>query len=160
MRGCLDNSSGNCPRGKLLFGWFVAYIIPPMKTVPRNIVSRINYTRYIFSPKIRNHSTLVDSCFLLFSFFVIKVSNRLWFLLKKKLYKNSETETIEKRRTSQEEIEYRILKQNCVCFCNRKRLTRFTIKKLIKFCSSKGKSSVYLNFSRLAIFSIKFYTTI
>ena len=41
--------SGNCLWGKLLFGWFVAYIIPPRKTAPRNIVPRINYTRYIFS---------------------------------------------------------------------------------------------------------------
>ena len=70
---------GNCPRGKLSFGWFVAYIftprtIGPEKTAPlplRKIVPRINYTRDIFSPRIRNLSTLIDSCFLLFSFSVI-----------------------------------------------------------------------------------------
>ena len=37
----------------------------------------------------------------------------------KKLYKNSETENIEKRRTSQKQIEYGILKQNYVYVCNR-----------------------------------------
>ena len=109
--------SGNCLWGKLLFGWFVAYIIPPRKTAPRNIVLRINYTLYNFSPRIRSRSTLVDSCFLLFSFFVVWSSTRLWFLYKKKLYKNSETKTTEKR-TSQKQTEYGILKQNCVCFCN------------------------------------------
>ena len=105
------------PQGKMPFGWFVAYIIPPRKTAPRNIVLRINYTLYNFSPRIRSRSTLVDSCFLLFSFFVVWSSTRLWFLYKKKLYKNSETETTEKR-TSQKQTEYGILKQNCVCFCN------------------------------------------
>ena len=29
---------GNCPRGKLPFRWFVAYIIVPRKTDPKNIV--------------------------------------------------------------------------------------------------------------------------
>ena len=105
------------PRGKMPFGWFVAYIIPLRKTAPRNIVLRINYILYNFSPRIRSRSTLVDSCFLLFSFFMVWISTRLWFLYKKKLYKNSETETTEKR-TSQKQIEYGILKQNCVCFCN------------------------------------------
>ena len=57
----------NC--NQVPFGWFVAYIIAPWKTPPRNIVHRINYTQYIFSPRIRNRSTLIDSCFLLFSFF-------------------------------------------------------------------------------------------
>ena len=28
---------------------------------PRSIVARINYTRYIFSPRIKNRSTLIDS---------------------------------------------------------------------------------------------------
>ena len=50
---------GNC--SWVPFGWFVL----------RNIVPRVNYTRYIFSPKIKNRSTLIDSCFLLFSFFVV-----------------------------------------------------------------------------------------
>ena len=45
-----------CPRGKLS---------------SRKIVLRINYTRDIFSPRIRSCSTLTDSCFLLFSFFVV-----------------------------------------------------------------------------------------
>ena len=38
----------NCPRGKLSFKWFAAYIIPPRKTDPRNIIPRMNYTQYIF----------------------------------------------------------------------------------------------------------------
>ena len=38
----------NCPRGKLSFRWFAVYIIPPRKTDPRNIIPRMNYTRYIF----------------------------------------------------------------------------------------------------------------
>ena len=33
---------------------------------PKNIVPRINYTQYIFSPRIRNRSTLINNCFLLF----------------------------------------------------------------------------------------------
>ena len=45
-------SPGNCPR--LPFGWLV----------PTNIVPRINYTLYIFSPRFRNRSTLIDSYFL------------------------------------------------------------------------------------------------
>ena len=105
------------PRGKMPFEWFLAYIISPRKTASRNIVLRINYTLHNFSPRIRSRTTSVDSCFLLFSFFVVWISTRLWFLYKKKLYKNSETETTEKR-TSQKQIEYGILKQNCVCFCN------------------------------------------
>ena len=114
-------SKNNCPleiaRGKMPFEWFLAYIISPRKTASRNIVLRINYTLHNFSPRIRSRTTSVDSCFLLFSFFVVWISTRLWFLYKKKLYKNSETETTEKR-TSQKQIEYGILKQNCVCFCN------------------------------------------
>ena len=70
-----NHFKGNCPLTKspwkLPFRWFVAYICHPRKTAPRNIVPRINYTWYIFSPRIRNHSTSVNSCFLLFSF--------LWF---------------------------------------------------------------------------------
>ena len=66
-----QNPPENCPQGKLLFRWFVAYIRQPRKAAPRNIVPRINYIWYIFSPRIRNHSTSVSSCFLLFSF--------LWF---------------------------------------------------------------------------------
>ena len=67
---------------------------------------------------------------------------------------------LKKGKKGQEQIiDYGILKQNCVCFRKRQRLTRFTIEKLIKFCSSKSKLSVYLNFSRLAIFSMKFYTS-
>ena len=44
---------------------------PEENCPPRNIVPRINYTRYIFSPRIRNRRTLIDSCFLLFFFFVV-----------------------------------------------------------------------------------------
>ena len=62
---------GNCRWGKLSFGWFVAYIIPTKKAAPRNIVPKINSTRYIFTPRIRNRSTFLNSCFLLFSFFVV-----------------------------------------------------------------------------------------
>ena len=43
----------NCPSGK----W------PPGKLSSRKIVPKINYTRYIFSPKIRSRITLIDSCF-------------------------------------------------------------------------------------------------
>ena len=81
-------------------------------------------------------------------------------LYKKKLYKNSETETTEKTRTIQEQIEYGILKQNCVCFRNKQRLLGLPSKSSIKFCSTKSKLSIYLNFSSLTIFSMKFYTTI
>ena len=69
-------SPGNCPQGKLSFGWFVVYKIAPRANspeescLPRKIVQSINYTR-CFSPGIRNLSTLIDNCFLLFSFFVI-----------------------------------------------------------------------------------------
>ena len=63
---------GNFSLGKLPFGWFLAYIIAPRKTAPpTKIVSRINYTQYIFFPRIRNHSTFIDNCFLFFSFFVV-----------------------------------------------------------------------------------------
>ena len=55
-----------CRRGKLSFGWFVAYIIAPRKTAPWNIVPRTNYTQYIFSTRIRNCNTLIDGYFLLF----------------------------------------------------------------------------------------------
>ena len=57
---------------KLPFGWFVACIIAPRKTTPppRIIVPRINYTRYVFVPRISNRSTFIDNCFLLFSFFL------------------------------------------------------------------------------------------
>ena len=41
------------------------------KLLSRKITARINYTRCIFSPRIRNISTLISSCFLLFSFFVV-----------------------------------------------------------------------------------------
>ena len=44
---------------------------PRGKLRSRKIVPRINYTRDIFSPRIRNCSTLTDSCFLLFSFFAV-----------------------------------------------------------------------------------------
>ena len=35
------------------------------KTAPKKIAPRINYTRDIFSRRIRDRSTLIDSCFLL-----------------------------------------------------------------------------------------------
>ena len=38
---------------------------------PQENSPRINYTWDIFSPRIRNLKTLIDSCFLLFSFFVV-----------------------------------------------------------------------------------------
>ena len=41
------------------------------KLPSRKIIARINYTRCIFSPRIRNISTLINSCFLLFSFLVV-----------------------------------------------------------------------------------------
>ena len=41
------------------------------KLLSRKITARINYTRCIFSPRVRNISTLISSCFLLFSFFVV-----------------------------------------------------------------------------------------
>ena len=46
----------NCPSDKWSRG----------KLPPRKIVPRVNYTRYIFRPRIRNRSTLIDSFFLLF----------------------------------------------------------------------------------------------
>ena len=62
--------TGNCPRGKLPFGWFVVYIIAPRKTVPQEYCST-DKLQPIFSPRIRNRSTLIDSWFLLFSVFVV-----------------------------------------------------------------------------------------
>ena len=54
---CLHNSpSDKWSRGKL----------PSRKITPK-----INYTRYIFSPRIINITTLINSCLLLFSFFVV-----------------------------------------------------------------------------------------
>ena len=44
---------------------------PRRKLSSRKIVPSINYTRDIFSPRIRNDNTLTDSCILLFSFFVV-----------------------------------------------------------------------------------------
>ena len=62
---------GNCPRGKLTFGWFMAYIVAPRTNGPEeNYPVGKLHSRY-FSPRIRNCSTLTDSCFLLFSFFVV-----------------------------------------------------------------------------------------
>ena len=52
------------------------------------------------------------------------------------------------------------MKQNGLCFRNRKKQTKGTIEKFIKFCSSKRKLSIYLNISWLVIFSLEFYTTI
>ena len=51
----------NCPSDK----W------PQGKLPSRKIDPRISYIRDIFSQRIRNCSTLTDSCFLLFSFFVV-----------------------------------------------------------------------------------------
>ena len=78
----------NCPSDKWHWG----------KLSPRKMVPMINYNRYIFSPRIRNRSTLIDGCVLLFSFFVVYISNRLWFLYKNKLCKYSETETALKKK--------------------------------------------------------------
>ena len=50
----------NCPSGK----W-------SQENCPQENSPRINYTWDIFSPRIRNLSTLIHSCFLLFSFFVV-----------------------------------------------------------------------------------------
>ena len=50
----------NCPPDK----W------PGGKLPPRKVIPRINYTRDFF-PRIRNRSTLIDSCFLLFPSFVV-----------------------------------------------------------------------------------------
>ena len=99
---------GNCPRGKLSFGWFVAYIftprtIGPEKTAPlplRKIVPRINYTRDIFSPRIRNLSNLIDSYFLLFSFFVVKISTRRWLLYNINFYKRRDWNCLKKKNKS------------------------------------------------------------
>ena len=44
---------------------------PRGKLPSRKVVSTINYTLDIFSPRITNCSTLTDICFLLFSFFVV-----------------------------------------------------------------------------------------
>ena len=44
-------------------------------------------------------STLIDSCFLLFSFFVVYVSTRLWFLGKKKLYKQWDWNCLKKNKS-------------------------------------------------------------
>ena len=52
------------------------------------------------------------------------------------------------------------MKQNSLRFWNRNKLARGTIEKLMKFCSSKSKLSIYLNFSWMVIFSLEFYTTI
>ena len=75
------NLPGNCPWGKLPFRWFVGYIIapkangpekncptpppPPLPPHRRKIVPRINYTRDIFSPRIRNRSSSITSYYLL-----------------------------------------------------------------------------------------------
>ena len=39
--------------------------------LPRKTVPRINYTEYIFTRRIGNRSTLIDSCFFLFFFFEV-----------------------------------------------------------------------------------------
>ena len=51
----------NCPSDKWSLG----------KLPPRKIVPRISHTQDIFSSRIRNLSTLINSCFLLFFFFVV-----------------------------------------------------------------------------------------
>ena len=51
----------NCPLDKWSWG----------KLSSKKIVPKINYTRDIFSSRIRNCSTLTGNCFLLFSFFVV-----------------------------------------------------------------------------------------
>ena len=57
----LHNCLQNCSEDKRPWG----------KLMPRKISPRINYTQLIFSPRIRNRITLIDSYFLLFSFFVV-----------------------------------------------------------------------------------------
>ena len=156
----LTRSPWKLPPRKIVF-WMICGLhncpeenFPP----PRKIVSRKNYTQHIFSPRIRNGSTFIDSCFLLFSFFMVWTSTRLWFLYKKKLYKHSETETASKRRASQEEIEYEIMKHETELFTLSQQIKTSKVdhRKDQKFCSRKRKSSIYLNFSRLVIFSMKF----
>ena len=58
------------------------------------------------------------------------------------------------------ETEYGTMKQICLCFPNRQRLTGFTIENPIKFCSRKSILSIYLIIFTLVIFSMKFYRTI
>ena len=60
------------------------------------------YSRY-FSPRIRNLSTLItliDSCFLLFSFFVVQISTRLWFLYKKNFHNHRDWNCLKKKSKS------------------------------------------------------------
>ena len=64
-------SSWILPPRKIAFRKIAPRTNGPEKTAPRKIVPRINYTRDVFSPRIRNPSNLIDSCFLLFSFFVV-----------------------------------------------------------------------------------------
>ena len=87
--------TGNGPRGKLPFGWFVAYTIAPRKISlkencpPKKIVSKINYTRDIFSGRNRKRCPLIDSCFLLFSFFGF-VRKNFMSILRLKLLRREE----------------------------------------------------------------------
>ena len=43
----------------------------PTKTAPKENCPMDKLHPIYFSPRIRNRSTLIDSCFLLFSFFVV-----------------------------------------------------------------------------------------
>ena len=49
MTASWQHPPGNCSWVKLSFGWFVKYIIPLRKTIPRNVVPRIIYIRFIFT---------------------------------------------------------------------------------------------------------------
>ena len=58
--------TGNGHRGKLSFGRFVVYIVTPRKTASQERCPKDKLHTIYFSPRIRNLSTLIDSCFLLF----------------------------------------------------------------------------------------------
>ena len=52
--------------------WMICWVqktSPPPP--PRKIDSSINYTQFIFPLRIRNRTTLINSCFLMFSFFEV-----------------------------------------------------------------------------------------
>ena len=130
----------NFPWGKLPFGWFVACIIAPRKTTPppRIIVPRINYTRYVFVPRISNRS----SFFLDFDFCIKK-----WNCLKKK---NNKSRT---NLVWNNETELYLLSQQIGT-------NKVDHRKVHKILFKKKQIVSLSNFSMLVIFSMKFYTAI
>ena len=111
-------------------------VITPNEYTPLTIASWIIASRKI-APQITSHRIISSRTIARNTIDPRQISQ---------FYKYSENETAKKRRTSQEQIEYGIMKQIYLCFPNRQRLTRFTIEKAHKTFFKKSVMSIYLNF--------------